>query len=187
MKKKPVQIRSGETRYSPGTRTQRIARLALWTGVASVLFAVEETVGTPVPFFRLGLANAVTLALLVRNGAKEALAVAVLRVLVAGLMTGSLFQPSFVFSASGGVLSMIVLAGVFKGAPRLFGLTGLSILGAFVKNAAQIAVAAILYVRDMNVWSVLPLFFAVSVGAGALVGFITWGFLRRIRFSVSAG
>jgi heptaprenyl diphosphate synthase len=170
-----------------GSRTERIAHLALWTGVASVLFAVEETVGTPVPFFRLGLANAVPLALLVRTGAREALIVAVLRVLVAGLLTGSLFLPSFVFSASGGILSMLAMAAVFKAVPGLFGLSGLSILGAFVKNAAQIAVAALLYVHDMNVWPVLPLFFAVSVGAGALVGFIAWGFLKRVRFSVSSG
>jgi uncharacterized membrane protein len=59
----------------------------------------------------------------------------------------------------------------------------LSILGAFVKNAAQIAVASLLYVADLDVWSVLPLFFFVSIGAGTLVGFMTWGLLARIRFS----
>jgi heptaprenyl diphosphate synthase len=176
-----------DPRGAGGSRTHRIARLALWTGIASILFAVEETAGTPVPWFRLGLANAVTLALLVENGPGEALTVAVLRVAVAGLLTGSLMQPSFVFSAAGGVLSMAVLAAVFRTAPGLFGLCGLSVLGAFVKNATQIAIAALFYVRDLNVWSVLPLFFAVSVGAGALVGFVTWVFLKRFRFSGSTG
>jgi heptaprenyl diphosphate synthase len=165
------------------SRSRKIATLALWTGVASILFTVEETVGSPIPFFRLGLANVIPLALLVRAGAGEALTVAVLRVIVAGFLTGSLFQPSFVFSAAGGVFSMIAMTLAFKSAPRLFGLAGLSILGAFVKNAAQIAVASLLYVADLDVWSVLPLFFFVSIGAGTLVGFMTWGLLARIRFS----
>lgn len=167
--------------------TRRIAELALWTGVAAVLFTVEEAAGLPMPFFRLGLANVITLALLIRNGAGAALSVAVLRVLVAGFLTGSLFQPSFVFSATGGVLSMLAVAGAYKLAPRLFGLAGLSILGAFIKNASQIAVASMLYVADLDVWSVLPLFFLVSVGAGTLVAFITRGLLARIRMSVSSG
>ncbi|MBN2201140.1 Gx transporter family protein [bacterium] len=169
------------------TRSRRIAELALWTGVASVLFTVEEAVGLPLPFFRLGLANVIPLALLISAGAGAALSVAVLRVLVAGFLTGSLFHPSFVFSATGGVLSMLAVAGVYRLAPRLFGVAGLSILGAFIKNAAQIAVASLLYVADLDVWSVLPLFFLVSVGAGTLVAFITRGFLARIRFSGSSG
>ncbi len=169
------------------SRSRRIAELALWTGIASVLFTVEEAVGLPLPFFRLGLANVIPLALLIRNGAGAALSVAVLRVLVAGFLTGSLLQPSFVFSATGGVLSMLAVAGVYRLAPRLFGLAGLSIFGAFVKNAAQIAVASLLYVADLDVWSVLPLFFCVSVGAGTLVAFITRGFLVRIRMAGSSG
>lgn len=169
------------------SRSRRIAELALWTGVASVLFTVEEAAGLPLPFFRLGLANVIPLALLIRNGAGAALSVAVLRVLIAGLLTGTLFQPSFVFSATGGVLSMVAVAAAYKLAPRLFGLAGLSILGAFVKNASQIAVASLLYVADLDVWSVLPLFFLVSVGAGTLVAFITRGFLARIRMAGSSG
>jgi heptaprenyl diphosphate synthase len=162
-------------------RSRKIADLALWAGVASVLFTVEEAAGLPIPFFRLGLANVIPLALLVRVGAGEAIAVAVLRVLVAGILTGSLLQPSFVFSAAGGFFSMLAVAAAYQTAPRLFGLVGLSILGAVVKNAAQIAVASLFYVADLDVWSVLPLFFFMSVAAGTLVGFITRGFLARIR------
>jgi heptaprenyl diphosphate synthase len=150
--------------------------------VGSILFAVEEVVLLPIPFFKLGLANVVTLMVLIGYGFREALAVVVLRVFVGSLLIGTLFQPNFLFSMAGGLASALVMGFVIRWGRGWFGLVGVSILGALAKNAAQLLIAYGLLVRQAKILSLLPLFFLVSIGAGTVVGLITGSLMKKIIF-----
>jgi len=169
-----------------GNRLNRkLVHLALLAAVASILFAVEELASMPIPFFRLGLANAVTLLVLIGYGMPEALAVVALRVLVGSLLVGTLFQPNFFFSLSGGLASALVMGGVLAVGARWFGLIGISILGALAKNSVQLLLAYVLWVRQSRLLSLLPLFLLLSIVAGTLVGLLTSALLKKsglIRF-----
>jgi heptaprenyl diphosphate synthase len=150
--------------------------------VASILFAVEEMVSLPIPFLKLGLANVVTLWVLIGYGVPEAVAVVTLRVLVGNLLIGTLFQPNFIFSLSGGLASALVMGGVLKYGARWFGLIGISILGAFTKNSMQLLVAYVLWVHQSRLLSLLPMFFLLSIIAGTLVGLLTASLMKKIHF-----
>ena len=137
----------------------------------------------PIPFFKLGLANVVTLMVLIGYGVTEAVAVVVLRVLVGSLLIGTLFQPNFFFSLSGGLASALVMGGVLKFGSRWFGLIGISILGAFTKNSVQLFLAYALWVRQDRLLSLLPLFLPLSVIAGTVVGLLTASLMKKMRFT----
>jgi heptaprenyl diphosphate synthase len=133
----------------------------------------------PIPFFKLGLANAVTLLILIAYGIPEAVAVVVLRVFVGSLLIGTLFQPNFFFSLCGGLASALVMGGALRFGARWFGLIGISILGAFTKNAVQLLLAYALWVRQARILSLMPLFLILSIVAGTLVGLLTSALLAR--------
>ncbi len=52
------------------------ARVALYAAAAALLFILERLVPTPLPWVRLGLANIVTLLVLLQHGGRAAAAVA---------------------------------------------------------------------------------------------------------------
>lgn len=133
----------------------------------------------PIPFFKLGLANVVTLLVLIAYGIPEALAVVVLRVFVGSLLLGTLFQPNFFFSMCGGLGSALVMGVVLRFGSGWFGLIGISILGAFAKNAVQLMLAYAVWVRQARIFTLLPLFFIFSIVAGTLVGLLTSALLAR--------
>jgi heptaprenyl diphosphate synthase len=133
----------------------------------------------PIPFFRLGLANVVTLLILIAYGIPEALAVVILRVFVGSLLLGTLFQPNFFFSLCGGLGSALVMGAVFRFGSGWFGLVGISILGAFAKNAVQLCLAYVIWVRQAKILTLMPLFFIFSVVAGTLVALLTSALLSR--------
>jgi heptaprenyl diphosphate synthase len=145
----------------------------------------------PIPFFKLGLANVVTLLILIAYGIPEALVVVLLRVFVGSLLLGTLFQPIFFFSLCGGLASALVMGVVFRFGSGWFGLVGISILGAFAKNAVQLFLAYALWVRQAMIFTLLPLFFIFSIIAGTLVGFAASALLvrtgiRRVFFETSS-
>jgi heptaprenyl diphosphate synthase len=133
----------------------------------------------PIPFFKLGLANVVTLLILIAYGIPEALAVVALRVFVGSLLLGTLFQPNFFFSLCGGLASALVMGAVFRFGSGWFGLIGISIMGAFSKNAVQLSLAYALWIRHAAIFTLLPLFFIFSIVAGTLVGLLTSALLAR--------
>jgi heptaprenyl diphosphate synthase len=138
-------------------------------------------VAIPIPFFKLGIANVITLLVLAWYGIRETLTVVVLRVLVGSMLIGTLFQPNFFFSMAGGLSSAVVMGLTLKYGHRFLGLIGISILGAFTKNATQLCVAYLVWVRQIRIWSLLPLFFLISIIAGTLVGLLTSALLKKIR------
>lgn len=148
---------------------------------------MEEIVTIPIPFFKLGLANVVTLMVLIAYGFREAIAVVVLRVLVGSLLIGTLFQPNFFFSLSGGLASALVMGFVIRMGRGWFGLVGISILGALAKNTAQLLIAYGLWVRQTKILSLLPLFFVVSIVAGTVVGLLTASLMKKIRLPGAGG
>src|SRR5262249_37832983 len=86
------------------------ARIALYAAAATVLFVLERLLPNPLPWVRLGLANAVTLLALCELGARPAAAVVALRVGLGSLFAGTLFGPQFALSASGAVASWAAMA-----------------------------------------------------------------------------
>jgi heptaprenyl diphosphate synthase len=149
--------------------TQRITRLALFVALALILHAVESMIPAPlpVPGARLGLANIVTLIVIVLTGAGDALLVVGLRTFLASLLSGRL--TSFAFSIVGGVLATLAMSLAYRRLRHVLGLAGISILGAVAHNIGQLLVAwAVL--GTPAIFSYLPALLLTGVATGFFVG-----------------
>jgi len=160
--------------------TTRTTTLALLITLATIMASVESLIQSPVPFLRLGLANGITLLVLKWYGFREGLTVTLFRVILAGLITGRLFQPTFFLSLSGGLTAVLVMAFLLRWESRWFSLIGISIAGAFFHNLTQWLVASVL-VRQFVGLSFLPLLFLASVVAGMMIGYFSMLIDQAVR------
>ncbi|MGE5573980.1 MAG: Gx transporter family protein [Bacillota bacterium] len=159
------------------TRTRRLTHIAIYVALALVLHVTESFIPVPfmVPGAKLGLANIITLIVIVLSGAYDALVVVALRTFLGSLLSGAL--TSFAFSIVGGLLAAVVMSVAQRRLGRVFGLVGVSVLGAVSHNIGQLLVAGVL-VGTIGIYSYLPVLLVAGVATGYFVG-ITAGFILR--------
>ncbi|MBN1894994.1 Gx transporter family protein [bacterium] len=157
----------------------KLALLSLLTAAAGVLFVFESLVPLPLPWMRLGLANAVTLIVIVWWGVKEATLLVIARAFIGGLLLGRFLDPGFFLALGGGVASAWMMAFVVRFFSRIWGCVGISIWGALAKNAAQLSLVSLLYMRSTAVFNMAGIFIILSLAAGLLTGLAALFFLRR--------
>lgn len=154
------------------TRTRKIAIAALLVSIGTVLQIVENMFDFfTVPGGKIGLSNIATLLCLFIFGGKESVLVAFLRAVLGSMLYGG--AAALPYSLCGAVLSALCMWGL-KAAffPRL-GQIGISVLGAAVHNAAQVAVAAVI-MGSLKIFSYLGVLLicgtlgGIVTGAGAL-------------------
>lgn len=131
------------------------------------------------PWFKIGLANTFTLAVVVLAGPAQALRFALLRTLAFGFLSGSP-ATSFLFSGCGGLASALVMGLLWQtgGKRAVFGLMGIAVAGAITHNAIQLAVAYLLFVRNSAFLWQAPLMASFSVVTGMIVGFASLPVIR---------
>lgn len=149
--------------------TKRMVLLALMISQALVLSIVESWIPLPVaiPGVKLGLANIVTMLVIIFMGAGEALLVTLIRTLLASLFGGGFVI--FLFSVTGGILSAIVMALLYKRASKLFSIYAISIVGAITHNIGQLLMAS-LYMKSLKVMGYLPILLVSGIIMGSFIG-----------------
>jgi heptaprenyl diphosphate synthase len=148
--------------------------MALMVSVASGLFVLESLIPNPVPWFRLGLANIITLLAITWWGVREALIILILRVVLGSLLAGRFLHPIFVLSLSGGVAATLVMGLCSRFGEKIFSMIGISVCGALSKNVTQLIVVYLIYIRQISIFHLLPLFLSASLLAGLLIGFMAY-------------
>jgi heptaprenyl diphosphate synthase len=121
------------------------------------------------PWFKPGLANIVTLVALVMLGPKEALMLAVSRVVVAALFIGTLFTPTFIMSLGGAVAAALVMLAAWRSLPGI-SLIGISLLGAVAHMLVQFVIVEGLFIQQQALFYLLPPFLLVAAITGWLNG-----------------
>ena len=157
----------------------RAAYFGVFTALALILSYVELLIpiNFGIPGAKLGLANLVIVVLLYRNGWKEAFLLSVVRIVLAGFMFTNLF--SILYSLAGGILSLGVMS-LLKW-KNIFSVTGVSIAGGVSHNVGQLLVAMAM-VETYQVGWYLPALLIAGVLTGLLIGILSAGILKRIRF-----
>lgn len=167
---------SGERLLRPTADDHRIARHA---AAAIVLTVAEAAVPLPLPGVKPGLANIITLVVLARWGWREAVWVALLRVLVGSLLLGQFLAPGFFLSLAGSLLSLAVLGGAAQLPGRWFGPVSHSILAAFAHIAGQLVVARLWLVPHDGVFYLVPVFALAATVFGLANGLIAARLLQE--------
>ena len=84
-------------------------RIAWLTALAITIHIMESALPAPVPGLKPGLANVITIIVLLQFGWATAAWVSLLRVLCGSLLLGTFLTPAFVLSLGGALSSMGVL------------------------------------------------------------------------------
>ncbi|MCL2576040.1 MAG: Gx transporter family protein [Defluviitaleaceae bacterium] len=152
--------------------TKRIAFYGVFAGLAIIMAIIERMfpLPIPVPGIKLGLANAIVIMVLYIFNTRSAFSIAVLRIIIVGLLFGSVF--GMAYSLAGGLVSFIVM--VVAKRSNIFGVVGVSVFGGVAHNMAQIAVAVLL-VNDIRLFWHSPFLIIAGVVTGILIGY-TAGF-----------
>lgn len=165
------------TNSKADAKTSRMAAAAALTALALIFSYIEFLIPLPMPApgMKLGLANVVVLLALYRLGAKKALEINILRILLAGLLFGSVF--SILYSLAGGLLSFAVMCLLKR--TGLFSITGVSMAGGVAHNVGQLAAAA-LVISDLRIFYYFPPLLLSGMLTGLLIGIVGHLVCRRL-------
>jgi heptaprenyl diphosphate synthase len=166
---------------SPAPSTQRITRLAFLSAAGIALYVLESFIPTPLPFLKIGLANASSLAALMLYSPLDMLLVVVTRVLVGSFLVGSLFSPAFLLGLCGGIvaaLAMIAAKGMGSG---LFSVIGISLIGSVAHIITQLVVVMYLFVENESLLVLLPILLTTAVVGGLIVGWVSLAILKVMK------
>ena len=166
-----------------GMKTRQLTLCALLAAVALALSYVEGMFPLPVPLpgFKLGLANIVTLFALYTLGAPSALSILLVRVLLGAMFAGN--ASALIYSLLGGFAAMGTMIALSRG--EKLSVYGVSIGGAAAHNCGQVA-AAMLTLGNAAPAAYLPVLLIVALFSGALTGFVCSLLLGRGVFRLRA-
>jgi heptaprenyl diphosphate synthase len=160
--------------------TRKLVFLSLMIALSMGLHVVESAMPLvmPMPGIKLGLANLVTVICLFIFGAKDAMLVLSLRLILVGIVAGSFLTPSFWISCGGGLTSMGLMA-LGKGMGG-FTPVGISVLGALAHNMGQLAVVMWL-MNSKAVMYYLPWLLLWAIPMGLITGFSAQAAIKALR------
>lgn len=160
-------------------RTKKLALCAMLSAAALILSYVEALIpfSLGIPGVKLGFANIAVVFALYFLGGNYALAVNIVRILLAGLLFGSPF--STLYALSGGMVSLAAMLLARK--INRFSVTGVSMTGGVFHNLGQILVAAWV-VHTPQIMFYYPLLIFSGVAAGIVNGITAQLCLRRMNY-----
>ncbi len=159
-------------------KNKKFATLSLLIALAMILSFVESQIPSffPIPGIKMGLANIAVVFALYKLSVKEAIIVSVTRVIIVSFLFGT--SVTLVYSVSGAVLSMIVMALMQKSGR--FSLVAVSIAGGVAHNIAQVIVACIL-LKSAVIRYYLPFLIISGILTGVVIGLISAKLIERIK------
>lgn len=153
--------------------TREDHHIAQLTALAIGLHVLEAMFPSPLPGVKPGIANIVTLYVLIQYGFASAAWVSLLRVFASSLILGHFLSPTFVLSASGALLSLSVLYIAQRLPKRYFSVITLSLLAAFAHIAGQLLVVRFWLIPHAGVGYLVPIFASAALVFGIVNGLIT--------------
>lgn len=150
---------------------KRTVELGFLLALALILAYVESLIpfSFGIPGIKLGLPNLIVLLLLydTSKGAREALLVNALRIVLSGFLFSNLY--AILYALSGAAFSFLAM--LFGKKCGRFSMIGVSVLGGVFHNIGQIIVA-LLVVETFAVSYYAPFLMAAGTATGALLGFV---------------
>lgn len=150
---------------------RKTAELGFFLAVALILSYVESLIPITfgIPGIKLGLPNLIVVLLLFgqRYGAKEALLVNGMRIVLSGFMFSNLY--AILYAMAGAAFSFIAM--LIGKRLRCFSVIGVSVLGGVFHNIGQ-AVVAMIVVETFAVSYYIPFLIVAGMITGAFLGLI---------------
>ena len=149
--------------------TRKIALLGILTAGTIVIAILESFIpSVGIPGVKLGLANIMILVILYELGILDAIIVNVLRVVVVGLVRGSIFSIGFLMSLTGAIFSLGIMI-LFYVLIKKFSIIGVSVIGSLFHITGQVLIAMI-FLGSAYVILYLPIIAISAIITGVFVG-----------------
>ena len=149
--------------------TRKIALLGILTAGTIVIAILESFIpSVGIPGVKLGLANIMILVILYELGILDAIIVNILRVVVVGLVRGSIFSMGFLMSLTGAVFSLGIMI-LFYVLIKKFSIIGVSVIGSLFHVTGQVLIAMI-FLGSAYVILYLPIIAISAIITGVFVG-----------------
>ena len=160
-------------------KTKKLVYLSLLTALAIVLHTIDHYLSAPLPLgVKLGLANIISLVVVELYGNKEMFIINFFRVMISGLITGSLMSYPFFMSCGGVLLSSFALA-ILKKLTTL-PMISTSIIAAVFHNIGQIIVLSF-FLSSKAFISYIFIMLASSIPTGIFTGMVAIEILKRVK------
>ena len=150
---------------------QRVFSISFLSTMAIALSVVESAVPRPLPWMRIGLANAMTLYALTVLSPKEVLIVVLARVVATSLLVGGFLSVTFLLGLCGALGSFVVMLAFYRCLGGIFSLVGISVAGALASNFAQLMLVNVLFIDSRVSFYFLPFIFLFALAGGTVSGF----------------
>jgi len=164
-------------------KIKKLAVLAVLLGTGVALHTFEAIIPfNMMPGMKLGLANLITVVSIYLFGFSETILLAIMRVLIAGLLSGTFLSSSFILAFCGAVtssLGMGFVINVFKGKISPY---SVSVIGAVWHNVGQLCAFMILS-KSINVVVYFPYLAITAILSGFLIGLCSKYCLKGIYIS----
>lgn len=165
-------------------RIRTISKLSIYIALGVSLSLLETYLiplglVLPLPGAKIGLANLVTLVVLLTEKNKYVWVVTGGRIILASLLTGTLFSVPFALSIGGGVAALTVMSLLRRLVPKIFSVIGLSIIGAVAHNSGQL-LTLYLVLPSTGVFSFLPWALLLALPSGWLTGYLARQIITRL-------
>ncbi len=157
-------------------RTSKFVLAAVLCGIALALSLIDGAVSSllPLPGFKLGLANVVSLFALYSLGLSWAALICVVRSLLSAMLSGNMTM--LLFSLAGGLLSILVMFLLLK----KLSLVKTSVVGGITHNLAQLFMAALLTATP-QVGYYLPVLALMGAVCGFFIGLVCALVFARLK------
>ena len=157
---------------------RKITTLAMFTALSLIIFTIESAIPplVPIPGIKLGLANIITLVVLIAFSARDAFMVLLLRILLSSVLFGQAM--SLLYSLAGGICCFLVMFAVNSLLKKRF-LYLTSAFGAVAHNLGQLLVAYLL-TSVPGVLVYLPFLLLSGILTGLFTGFCAQFTLRYL-------
>jgi len=152
------------------TKNQRLVYISLLAAQAVMISLFERAIPFPfaiAPGAKLGLANIITCVALYTLPGKDVSKVVAIRLMLATLLSGTI--STFMYSATGAVVSFVGMWSVKKLGPSRISLIGVSTTGAILHNIGQLLIAS-LVAQTWTVLLYLPILSFIGILSGIAIG-----------------
>lgn len=158
-------------------------RIAWLTALAITIHIAESAFPSPIPGIKLGLANVVTIVVLIRFGWQIATWVNLLRVLVSSLLIGTFLSPTFILSLGGAATSTLILILLTKLPGRGCSAIGYSVAASMTHVMSQFWLAYWLFIQHQGLFYLLPALMLTAFIFGMVTGIIAIIIVKNLNVS----
>jgi len=177
------------TNIPPRPSLQSLEDKAVWLSfllLATGLHVFEASLPSLGPWFKLGLANIMTLLALMFLGARAAFSLAIARVVVGSLFIGTFLTPTFFISLAGALTAALVIVVLYKLLPRI-SLISLSMFAAIAHMFGQFVTVETWFIQQPAIYYILPPLLALSCVSGWINGALATYIYEHIKDQFDKG